>query len=96
MEEGKIMKEEETRPSEEVEATMKDLCDQLRADIKFLADQTLRLRRHSDMFVCNESHFQHDEVYANIMLAYRHLEDARMRVGKILQAAGGGVSIFDK
>ncbi len=36
------------------------------------------------------------EMTAKIMLAYRHLEDARMRVGKILQAAGDGVSILDK
>ncbi len=33
---------------------------------------------------------------ANIMLTYRHLEDARMRIGKILQAADDGVSILDK
>lgn len=36
------------------------------------------------------------EMKANIMLAYRHLEDARMRLGKAIQASEGGVSIFDK
>jgi hypothetical protein len=36
------------------------------------------------------------EVRANIMLAYRHLEDARMRLGKVIQAADGGVSVYDK
>jgi len=39
---------------------------------------------------------QFGEMKANIMLTYRHLEDARMRVGKILQAADDGVSILDK
>ena len=39
---------------------------------------------------------QHGEMKANIMLAYRHLEDARMRVVKVLQAADDGVSILDK
>lgn len=36
------------------------------------------------------------EVKANIMLSYRHLEDARMRLGKVLQALEGGKSIYDK
>lgn len=36
------------------------------------------------------------EAIANIMLAYRHLEDARMRLGKVIQAVDGGVSIYDK
>jgi len=39
---------------------------------------------------------QHGEMIANIMLAYRHLEDARMRLGKVLQAQDGGTSIYDK
>ena len=29
-------------------------------------------------------------------LAVRHIEDARMRLGKVLQYAGVGVSIYDK
>lgn len=32
------------------------------------------------------------EVPSNIMLAYRHVEDARMRLGKVFQALNGGVS----
>lgn len=36
------------------------------------------------------------EVVANVMLAYRHLEDASMRLGKALQALDGGVSVYDK
>lgn len=36
------------------------------------------------------------EVVANITLAYRHLEDASMRLGKALQALDGGVSVYDK
>lgn len=35
------------------------------------------------------------EAIANVMLAYRHLEDARMRLGKVLEAADGK-SIYDK
>ena len=33
---------------------------------------------------------------ANITLAFRHLEDARMRIGKAMQANQGGISIFDR
>jgi len=36
------------------------------------------------------------EMVANTMLAYRHLEDARMRLGKVIQAYDGGVSVYDK
>lgn len=36
------------------------------------------------------------EVMANLTLAYRHLEDASMRLGKVLQAYDGGVSVYDK
>ena len=39
---------------------------------------------------------QHSEMKSQIMLSVRHLEDARMRLGKVCQYAGDGVSIFDK
>jgi hypothetical protein len=35
------------------------------------------------------------EVIANLMLSYRHLEDAAMRLGKAIQATDGGVSCYD-
>lgn len=34
------------------------------------------------------------EMIANVMLAYRHIEDARMRLGKVIQAFEGGVLVF--
>lgn len=36
------------------------------------------------------------EMIANLMLAFRHLEDASMRFGKALQAFDGGESVYDK
>jgi len=36
------------------------------------------------------------EMKANFMLCYRHLEDAAMRLGKVLQAKDGGMSVYDK
>lgn len=47
----------------------------------------------------NDNHEEgHDigEVKANIMLAYRHIEDARMRLGKVIQAEDGGKSIYNQ
>lgn len=32
----------------------------------------------------------------NIVLAYRHLEDASMRLGKAIQAEDGGTSVYDR
>ena len=39
---------------------------------------------------------QHGEMKANVMLTYRHLEDARMRMGKAIQAYDGGKSVYPK
>lgn len=36
------------------------------------------------------------EMIANLMLTYRHLEDANMRLGKAIQAFDGGTSVYDK
>jgi hypothetical protein len=33
---------------------------------------------------------------ANVMLAYRHLEDAAMRLGKAVQAFDGGQSVYPR
>ena len=33
---------------------------------------------------------------ANLTIAFRSLEDARMRLGKVMQAYQGGISILDK
>ena len=71
-------------------------CDEFRQKIKDLGEEVLRLK-HAPGFLEKASYpNQHSEMLANIMLTYRHLEDARMRLGKVLQAADDGVSIFDK
>lgn len=78
------------------EEELKKQCDDLRQQIKAIGTSLLTLKAHSD-FQGSENYVgQHGEMMANIMLTYRHLEDARMRVGKILQAADDGISILDK
>lgn len=61
-------------------------CEALRREIKPLAEK-VRALVATDM---------HAEANANVMLAYRHLEDASMRLGKAIQALDGGVSVYDK
>ncbi len=68
-----------------------DAVNAARADIKGLAADVLALKSQGDSGQ-TVSH----EVYDNIMLAYRHLEDASMRLGKVIQALDGGISVYDK
>lgn len=72
------------------------ICNDLRSVIKGIGDNVKALKDHEEFKNEDAYKGQHGEMIANIMLAYRHLEDARMRVGKILQAADDGVSILDK
>jgi hypothetical protein len=67
----------------------KDECEELRREIKAVAD---KLRSH----VPQDSRDRWSEASANAMLAYRHLEDASMRLGKAIQVLDGGVSVYDK
>ncbi len=79
-----------------MEEEMKAICDRMRVSIKDAGEEIKNLLYHSDFDKEETYPDQHAEMKANIMLTYRHLEDARMRIGKILQAAGDGVSIHDK
>ena len=68
-------------------------CEALRRRIKLVADDVQALREdkgpmRTDAFV--------SEAFANLTLAYRHLEDASMRLGKAVQALDGGVSVYDR
>ncbi len=61
-----------------------------------LEDRVRDLMKHPFFAKAQDRDGQHGEVGANIMLSVRHLEDARMRLGKVCQYADDGVSIFDK
>lgn len=75
--------------------TFRDNCRDLRTRIDALAKEVFKLRTEPPRWVPADG-VDNGEVMANIMLAYRHLEDARMRLGKAIQATEGGVSIYDK
>lgn len=73
----------------------KDLLTALRAELLSTEKRIKELRGDIQNLAHNTA-VDMTELAANITLAYRHLEDARMRLGKAIQALEGGVSIFDK
>ena len=77
----------------EEQAVFKAKCDLLRG-------QCLRIEQEVRGLTPSVSELpagvEFQEVNANLMLAVRHMEDARMRLGKAIQwGCQGGVSCFD-
>ncbi len=74
-----------------MEPTFKDEMDGLRGEIAGLVEKAVGIKNKvQNGEVANISNT--GETIANITLAYRALEDAAMRFGKAIQAAGDGVS----
>ena len=77
-------------------------CKALREDIRGAKLRLSTLLKHPDLkqtdelAVGNIPMSRGANMAANLILAFRGLEEARMRLGKVLQAYNGGVSIFDK
>lgn len=75
-----------------------EACTNTRTDIKAIGKSVMTLRKtvmgwpESESFSLETK----SEILANIMLCYRHLEDAQMRASKAMQAFDGGVSVYDK
>ena len=78
------------------EMKMEDFCEHYRIQIREVGDAVKRLMDHSIFKGEQLFEGQHGEMKANIMLSYRHLEDARMRLGKVIQQIQGGISKYDK
>jgi hypothetical protein len=74
------------------------LAREMRSHIQELAHHVQDLHNHSGTYTQDPAYpgRDHTEIHDNITLAYRHLEDARMRLGKAIQAFDGGVSVYDK
>lgn len=82
-----------------VEDALKPECDALRADLKAIED---RVRKFYWSKIVNLAlDFEEltaepgNEITDSTKMAIRHIEDARMRIGKVLQYARDGVSCFD-
>jgi hypothetical protein len=77
--------------------TITQICDSLREQCDNMVTAIRRdLQCHVGLYIKEDYPGQHAEMIANMTLALRHLEDARMRLGKVVQYAGDGVSKFDK
>ncbi len=72
---------------------VEQICNELRSEIGQVEKQ-VRLLTKEQMGAPNAE--LAGEMKANLMLAVRHLEDARMRLGKVIQAKNGGVSCYDE
>jgi len=72
-------------------AELKEKCFEGRKAIEECKDRIDALRKS-----CGENQTFPDEAVPNILLAYRHLEDARMRLGKAIQALDGGTSCYPR
>jgi archaellum component FlaC len=75
----------------------KDKINELRKGVRDIASQVKGLMNDTIFIPANLPKISDSgEMKANIMLSYRCLEDARMRLGKIIQAYDGGTSVYDK
>lgn len=85
---------QEERPQQE--HPFKEACFQKRAFIEDLKKEVLELKKLDMPLPETLSNELMGEMKANIQIAYRHLEDARMRLGKAIQAFDGGVSCLPR
>ena len=78
-------------PPETLEQKMKRLRD----EIKDIEMECRAVVTSDDLKAESSFENQRGEQKAQTMLAVRHLEDARMRLGKVIQFNGTGESCFD-
>lgn len=78
------------------EATLRAQVEEMRSYLKSNEVAVRRLKELDAFKMPDRFHGQHGEMIAQSMLAVRAIEEARMRLGKVLQYAGDGVSIYDK
>lgn len=86
-----------------MEDSIETMCKTLRANIQTMKAQVVVLlgcgefdKEDVPLDGANIPSSRKGNMAANITLAFRCLEDARMRLGKVMQAFQGGISIFDK
>lgn len=75
--------------------TVDEQADFLRRQLKKIGAELDNLRS-SDLALSSKQAESRGEIIANLTLAYRHIEDASMRIGKVKQHLNAGVSIYDK
>jgi len=74
---------------------LRNQFDNLRIAMKTLAEQIIEVKLSCQTPDGLPDTSYKGEVIANLMLSYRHMEDASMRIGKTIQAYEGGKSVYD-
>ncbi len=77
-------------------STFDEMCFGPRTALKEIGEQVKALMKHPAANPTGDTDENVGEMRANIMLAYRHIEDARMRLGKAVQAFHGGTSCYPR
>lgn len=77
-----------------IENNIKTQAVDIRATIQGIADTVKSSKENYATSPNLTENEDRGEVMANLTLAYRHLEDAKMRIGKVIQAVDG-VSVYD-
>lgn len=67
-------------------------CDNLRSILKVIGADVYELKEALQFQPAFEEGQNRNEMIANLTLAFRHTEDAAMRIGKAIQASEGGES----
>ena len=74
-----------------------ETCYHIRDNLKQWTRIVMDVRKGHPIFKSLSDGIRDDsEMIANLMLAYRHLEDATMRIGKAVQAFDGGKSVYPR
>lgn len=83
--------------------SLQDKCERERQKIKNITENVVDLLNDEELVQSDNSlpsgnlpRTRNENVHENVTLAFHSLEDARMRLGKVMQALQGGVSVFDK
>lgn len=75
--------------------TLEEAMGSLRTTLKVYGEQILSIK--TSLINAPKTDIEdRPEELANLTLAYRHMEDCIMRLGKVIQAYQGGKSIYDK
>lgn len=80
-------------------AQFKEGCFGIRSEIELIKSFVVNWMKHPELkeMVYTEAVLdKKTEIYSNLKLAFRHLEDSRMRIGKALQAYDEGKSCYPK
>ncbi len=94
-ESSKDVKEEKTKNSAKLDFKnhVTGKRNQIQKEVDFIDDF---LFSHEFIRDFDFNTWQYNEIVENLKLAKRHLEDARMRFGKVLQHSEDSISIYDK